>query len=272
MPAFDDLEDGPARRVLADRFPVAKSSRLDAGHRPGRRWNPLHHPAAAGMRNVTFAATQFASSPRFQSQRRQASGTRARSGRPGRQCCSRPGTFRDAVFLPGPESGAFQLASEFKGNALVMKMAAQARVSWVWCCRSVFSSAPATRISTRLRWSMQTAPFLGPSKSHIPAGPGYQEKFYFTPGAYHRLPCMADALRHVWLRHLLGSMVSGSGARWLCRVRRHCSPIPPRSAPNRHPRRPSTATLRVMAVAMQYNYMPLVASNRTGRSEAKPAK
>ena len=52
-------------------------------------------------------------------------------------------------------------------------------------------------------------------KSHIPDGPGYEEKYYFRPGN-SRLQGVGRLRRAHWRRHLLGSMVSrvraGDGA------------------------------------------------------------
>ncbi len=49
-------------------------------------------------------------------------------------------------------------------------------------------------------------------KSHIPDGPGYQEKYYFRPGdtGFKVWDTQARAHRR---RHLLGPVVSGSRAR-----------------------------------------------------------
>ena len=103
-------------------------------------------------------------------------------------------------------------------------------------------------------------------KSHIPAGPGYQEKYYFTPG---------DTAFKVWktrfgifgCRHLLGSVVSGEPrAPWRCmgaealfypdRHRTEPPPAPPVDSRD-HWR-------RVMQGHAAANCMPLVASNRIG--------
>ena len=49
-------------------------------------------------------------------------------------------------------------------------------------------------------------------KSHIPDGPGYQEKYYFRPGDTG-FKAWADQARHHRRWHLLGPVVSGSRAR-----------------------------------------------------------
>ena len=52
-----------------------------------------------------------------------------------------------------------------------------------WCCRSASSRRRTTPSSIRSRSSMPTARNLGVyRKAHIPNGPGYQEKNYFSPG------------------------------------------------------------------------------------------
>ena len=49
-------------------------------------------------------------------------------------------------------------------------------------------------------------------KSHIPDGPGYEEKILFPP-RQQRVQGVGDAIRHDRCRHLLGPMVSGGRAR-----------------------------------------------------------
>ena len=56
-------------------------------------------------------------------------------------------------------------------------------------------------------------------KSHIPDGPGYQEKYYFRPGDTGFKAWQTQA-RHDRRRHLLGPMVPGSRARHGARRRR----------------------------------------------------
>ena len=48
-------------------------------------------------------------------------------------------------------------------------------------------------------------------KSHIPDGPGYEEKYYFNPGDTG-FKVWQHPLRHGRLRHLLGPVVPGDGA------------------------------------------------------------
>ena len=69
-------------------------------------------------------------------------------------------------------------------------------------------------------------------KSHIPDGPGYQEKFYFKPGNTG-FRAFATKLRHDRRRDLLGPMVPRGGARDDARRRRRAASIRPRSAASR---------------------------------------
>jgi len=91
MPGFDDLEDGPARRVLADCFPgreIVQVDALDIVQGGGESTAPPSR-SRHEKRDVRSDAVRILS--RFQSQHRQGQETRARGGRAGRQRCSRPG-------------------------------------------------------------------------------------------------------------------------------------------------------------------------------------
>ena len=57
------------------------------------------------------------------------------------------------------------------------------RASSAWCCRSVSSSAPGHAYFNSIAILDADGTNLGIyRKSHIPNGPGYQEKTYFSPG------------------------------------------------------------------------------------------
>ena len=101
-------------------------------------------------------------------------------------------------------------------------------------------------------------------KSHIPDGPGYQEKFYFRPGNT-RLQDLADRAGDAGRRDLLGPMVSGSRALADADGRRH--PLLPdrdrRRAARSRPRH-SRLWRRAMIGHAVSNVVPVVAANRIG--------
>ena len=103
-------------------------------------------------------------------------------------------------------------------------------------------------------------------KSHIPDGPGYTEKYYFSPGDTG-FRVWATRARDDRCRHLLGPVVPGVGAlRWRCSAPR-CSSIP--TAIGSEPPDPAWDSSghwqRVMQGHAGANLMPLVAANRIGR-------
>ena len=105
-------------------------------------------------------------------------------------------------------------------------------------------------------------------KSHIPDGPGYQEKYYFRPG---------DTGFKAWKtkhgrdrrRHLLGPMVPGSGARHGAGGRRALAlPHGHRLRALRpHPRYPQAMAARHAGPCGVANAVPVVAANRVGAEE-----
>ena len=170
------------------------------------------------MRNVTFAATQFACSLGSAANVGEGESAGARGSRAGRQCRAAAGAVRDALFLPGPARANISRSPQpFEGNPLIAEMAALAGELGVVLPVSFFERA-GTRYFNSLAMVDADGRVLGLyRKSHIPDGPGYQEKFYFTPGRY-RLQGLADAASALsGLRHLLGPVVSGSArAPWRC--------------------------------------------------------
>jgi len=158
-----------------------------------------------------------------------------------------------------------------RGNALVDEMAAQARELGVVLPVSFFERAGHAHFNSLALVDADGAILGLYRKSHIPAGPGYQEKFYFTPG---------DTGFRVW-RTRFGMFGCGicwdqwfpeaaramgfAGAEALLyptAIGTEPAPAPPLDSRD-HWR-------RVMQGHAAANCMPLVASNRTGteRGEA----
>ena len=105
-------------------------------------------------------------------------------------------------------------------------------------------------------------------KSHIPDGPGYQEKYYFRPGDTGFKAWKTQA-RHDRRRHLLGPMVPGSArAPWCCRAPRSCFyPTAIGSEPYDLALDTHEHWQRAMQGHAVSNAVPVVAANRIGVEE-----
>jgi N-carbamoylputrescine amidase len=134
------------------------------------------------MRNVTFAATQFASSPDSKANVARAKGLVREAAAQGANVVLVQELFETPYFCQDQNPEHFQLASEFKGNALVDEMAVLARGLGVVLPVSFFERVGHAHFNSLAMVDADGAILGLYRKSHIPAGPGYQEKFYFTPG------------------------------------------------------------------------------------------
>ncbi len=134
------------------------------------------------MRKVTFAATQFASSwDRAANVARGRDMVRLASAR-GANIVLLPELFETPYFCQDQNAGHFALASAFEGNALIGEMAALAGELGVVLPVSFFERAGHAYFNSLAIVDADGRVLGLYRKSHIPAGPGYQEKFYFTPG------------------------------------------------------------------------------------------
>ena len=131
------------------------------------------------MRQVTFAASQFASGAdnlaRAESLVREAASK-------GAQVILIQELFASLYFCQDQKTEHFALAQPFEGNPLIAHMAKLAKELNVVLPVSFFERAGHAHFN-----SLATVDAGGNvlgiyRKSHIPDGPGYQEKFYFNPG------------------------------------------------------------------------------------------
>jgi N-carbamoylputrescine amidase len=90
--------------------------------------------------------------------------------------------FESLYFCQDQLAGHFALAAPFDGNALVARMAALARELGVVLPVSFFERAGQAHFNSLAMIDADGTVLGLYRKSHIPDGPGYQEKFYFTPG------------------------------------------------------------------------------------------
>ena len=134
------------------------------------------------MRTVTFAATQFACSwDRAANVARARDMVRAAASK-GANVILLPELFETPYFCQDQNVRHFELASEFEGNALVGEMAVLAGDLGVVLPISFFERAGHAYFNSLALVDADGRVLGRYRKSHIPAGPGYQEKFYFTPG------------------------------------------------------------------------------------------
>jgi N-carbamoylputrescine amidase len=134
------------------------------------------------VRNVSFAATQFASGPdRAANVARAESLVRAAAAQ-GANAVLLQELFETRYFCQDQLADHFALAAPFAGHPLVARMGALAKELDVVLPVSFFERAGQAHFNS-LAMIDSDGEVLGLyRKSHIPDGPGYQEKYYFTPG------------------------------------------------------------------------------------------
>jgi N-carbamoylputrescine amidase len=141
----------------------------------------INCPGAA-MRNVTVAATQFACSWDLPANADRAEALVRQAAADGAEVVLIQELFATPYFCIEQHPRYFDLAQPLDGNPLVARFAALARELGVVIPVSFFERAgPAFFNSVALVDA--DGKVLGVSrKSHIPQGPGYEEKYYFSPG------------------------------------------------------------------------------------------
>lgn len=134
------------------------------------------------MRKVTFAATQFACSwDRAANIARAESLVREAAGK-GAQVVLIQELFETPYFCQDQDAAHFALASPCKDNPLLSHMAKLARELALVLPVSFFERAGHAHFNSLAMIDADGSVLGVYRKSHIPAGPGYQEKFYFSPG------------------------------------------------------------------------------------------
>jgi len=134
------------------------------------------------MRNVTFAATQFACGADAQTNVRKAHGMVKEAASRGANVILLPELFETRYFCQDQLADHFALARPFEGHPVLAEMSELARSLGVVLPVSFFERSGHSHFNS-LAIIDRDGTVLGIyRKSHIPDGPGYQEKFYFTPG------------------------------------------------------------------------------------------
>ncbi|MEJ0025403.1 MAG: N-carbamoylputrescine amidase [Rhizomicrobium sp.] len=134
------------------------------------------------MRNVTFAATQFACSWDRAANVAKAKELVRAAAAQGANAILIQELFETPYFCQDLSADHYKLAAPFEGNPLIVAMAELAKELRVVLPISFFERAGHTHFNSLAMIDADGTVLGLYRKSHIPDGPGYQEKFYFTPG------------------------------------------------------------------------------------------
>jgi N-carbamoylputrescine amidase len=217
------------------------------------------------MRNVALAATQFSCSWDTRGNIEKAKGAVRAAAEKGAQIILLPELFETPYFCQDQLAEYFELARPFEGNPLIREMSELAKLLGVVLPVSFFERAGRAHFNSLAMINADGSVLGTYRKSHIPDGPGYQEKFYFTPGdtgfrvwdtRFGRIGCAV--CWDQWFPECARVMAL-MGAEVLLYPTAIGSEPPP--AP---PIDSRGHWQRVMQGHAAANYLPLVASNRVG--------
>jgi len=218
------------------------------------------------MRQVTLAATQMACGEDSQKNVDRAEGLVRAAHAKGANVILVQELFETPYFCKDQLARHFSLAQPFEGNPLIKRFSALARELGVVLPISFFERANTAHFNSLAMIDANGSVLGLYRKSHIPDGPGYQEKYYFNPG---------DTGFRVWNTRF-GRV--GAGICWdqwfpecaramaLMGAEVICYPTAIGSEPPPAPAVDSSAHWRrVMQGHAGANYVPVIASNRIGR-------
>jgi len=221
------------------------------------------------MRNVTVAATQMACDW-------DRAGNSARAERLVREAKGRGAhivliqeLFEAPYFCQDQHHPYFDLAAPFAGNPLIARFAALAAELGVVLPLSYFERAGQSYFNSLAVIDADGRVLGNYRKSHIPDGPGYTEKFYFSPG---------DTGFRVWDTRAGRIGVGICWDQWFPECARAMAlagaeilfyPTAIGSEPHDSTLDSSGHWQRVMQGHAGANLMPLVASNRIGTEEGR---
>ncbi len=134
------------------------------------------------MRNVTFAATQMAISWDIEQNLRQAEELVRDAHQMGAQVILLQELFEAPYFCKKQKYEYLKLAKPLQDNPLIAQMAALAKELEVVLPISFFERAGNCYFNSLVMIDADGTIGELYRKSHIPDGPGYSEKFYFSPG------------------------------------------------------------------------------------------
>jgi N-carbamoylputrescine amidase len=222
------------------------------------------------MRNVTFAATQFACSWDAPANIAKAKELVRKAAGQGANVILLQELFETPYFCQDQLADHFALAKPFAENPVIAEMAMLAKELGVVLPISFFEKAGHAHFNSLAMIDADGTVLGLYRKSHIPDGPGYQEKFYFTPG---------DTGFKVWKTRF---GVIGCGIcwdQWFPETARAMALMGaeallyPTAIGTEPPRAPPIDCRdhwrRVMQGHAGANYVPLVASNRIGKEKGQ---
>ncbi len=134
------------------------------------------------MREVTVAATQMACGPDRDGNLATAEALVRRAARQGAQVVLLQELFESVYFCKEQLPDHFGRAFAFEGNPLLARMSRLAAELGVVLPVSFFERANNAYFNSLAMIDADGRVMGVYRKSHIPDGPGYQEKYYFTPG------------------------------------------------------------------------------------------
>jgi N-carbamoylputrescine amidase len=134
------------------------------------------------MRNVTFAVTQFAADADRARNLDTAEALVRQAAGQGAQVILLQELFADPYFCKTQDPAYFDLAAPRAGNPVLARFSALARELGVVLPISFFERAGPVFFNALVVMDADGRELGLYRKSHIPQGPGYEEKFYFSPG------------------------------------------------------------------------------------------
>ena len=134
------------------------------------------------MREVTFAATQMACSKNSKDNIDKAVNIIESAAKKGANVVLIQELFETQYFCKDQKEELFELAKPFEDNPTIHLMSKVANDNNVVLPISFFEKANKAHFNTIAMIDSDGTIMGKYRKSHIPDGPGYQEKFYFNPG------------------------------------------------------------------------------------------
>ena len=134
------------------------------------------------MSVVTVAATQMACSWDIEANLDRAEALVREAAGKGANVILLQELFETPYFCPDQKQSYFALAKPFEGNPVVGRFAALARELGVVLPVSFFEKANNAHFNSVAMVDADGTVMGLYRKSHIPQGPGYEEKYYFNPG------------------------------------------------------------------------------------------
>ncbi len=222
------------------------------------------------MRKVTFGAAQFACSWDRRANIEKAKTIVRTAAEHGANVVLLQELFETPYFCQDQNPDRFALAASADGNILLTEMAALAKDLGVVLPVSFFERAGHAYFNSLAMIDADGRMMGVYRKAHIPAGPGYQEKYYFTPG---------DTGFRVWMTKFGVFGVGICWDQWFPEAARTMALLGaealfyPTAIGSEPPPAPPVDSRdhwrRVMQGHAAANCMPVVASNRIGTEKGE---